>query len=69
MGIGGIHADDVMELVLKAVEETLSSDECQVKLKRMDSTMSSLKTRRTKIIDLFLDDKIKEETYYDGIRD
>ena len=57
--------DDVMEPVLKTVEETLSLDECPIKLKRMESTMSSLKARRMKLIDLFLDDKIEEEAYYD----
>lgn len=55
--------DDVIESVIQSVEETISSDESVVKLNRMDKMLSAWKSKRTKLTDLFLDDKITKEAY------
>ena len=61
--------DDVMESVIQSIEETLSSDEGVIKLKRVDSTLSSLKSKRAKLTDLFLEDKISKEVYDEKLLD
>lgn len=55
--------DDVLESVLKSLEETFSSDTSVDKLKKINKEISSLETKRSKLTDMLLDDKITEEVY------
>ncbi|WP_310605275.1 hypothetical protein [Anaerosporobacter sp.] len=50
--------DDVLESVLASVEETLSNDESAIKLSRVDKNLSTLESKRKKLTDMLLDDKI-----------
>lgn len=58
--------DDVLDSVIRSVEETLSDDESAVKLQRLDksfSSMESMESKRKKLTDMLLDDKITKEAY------
>lgn len=55
--------DDVMDSVIRSVEETLSDDESAVKLQRLDKSLSSMESKRKKLTDMLLDDKITKEAY------
>lgn len=57
--------DDVLESVLTAVEETLFNDESAIKLSRIDKNLSTLVSKKKKLTDIFLDDKITKEAYYE----
>lgn len=57
--------DDVLESVLSSVEETLSKDDSTEKLKRIEKEISALEKKRKKLTDMYLDDKISKEAYYD----
>lgn len=62
--------DDVLESVLKSVEETICNDESAAKLSRIDKSLSVLESKRKKLTDMLLDDKITKEAYdekYDDI--
>lgn len=55
--------DDVLDSVICSVEETLSNDESAVKLQRLNKELSSLESKRKKLTDMLLDDKITKEAY------
>lgn len=55
--------DDVLDSVIRSVEETLSDDESAVKLQRLDKSLSSMESKRKKLTDMPLDDKITKEAY------
>ena len=55
--------DDVLDSVIRSVEETLSDDESAVKLQRLDKSLSSMESKRKKLTDMLLDDKITKEAY------
>ncbi len=55
--------DDVLDSVIHSVEETLSNDESAVKLQRVDKTLSMLESKRKKLTDMLLDDKITKDAY------
>lgn len=55
--------DDVLDSVIHSVEETLSNDESAVKLQRIDKTLSLMESKRKKLTDMLLDDKITKEAY------
>ena len=55
--------DDVLDSVIRSVEETLSDDESAVKLQRLDKSLSSMESKRKKLTDMLLDDKIIKEAY------
>ena len=57
--------DDVLESVLSSIEETLSKDDSTEKLKRIEKDISSLKKKRKKLTDMYLDDKLTKEAYDD----
>ena len=62
--------DDVLESVLKSVEETICNDESAAKLNRIDKSLSALESKRKKLTDMLLDDKITKDAYdekYDDI--
>lgn len=62
--------DDVLESVLKSVEETICNDESAAKLSRIDKSLSALESKRKKLTDMLLDDKITKDAYdekYDDI--
>lgn len=62
--------DDVLESVLNSVEETICKDESAAKLSRIDKSISTLESKRKKLTDMLLDDKITKEVYdgkYDDI--
>ena len=54
--------DDVLESVLMSVEEALSTDGSADKLKRIEKEIYNLETRRKKLTDMILDDKITTES-------
>lgn len=61
--------DDVLESVLMSVEEALSTDGSADKLKRIEKEIYNLETRRKKLTDMILDDKItKESSVYKGYK-
>lgn len=55
--------DDVLESVLLSVENTLVTDESAMKLERMTKKLSTLESKRKKLTDMLLDDKITKEAY------
>lgn len=55
--------DDVLDSVIRSVEETLSDDESVVKLQRLDKSFSSMESKRKKLTDMLLDGKITKEAY------
>lgn len=55
--------DDVFDSVIRSIEETLSDNECIVKLQRINKTISTLESKRKKLTELLLDDKITKEAY------
>ena len=55
--------DDVLDSVIHSVEETLSNDESAVKLQRVEKTLSIMESKRKKLTDMLLDDKITKEAY------
>lgn len=55
--------DDVLDSVICSVEETLSNDESTVKLQRVDKMLEMLESKRKKLTDMLLDDKITKEAY------
>lgn len=55
--------DDVFDSVIRSIEETLSDNECVVKLQRVDKIISKLESKRKKLTGLLLDDKITKEAY------
>lgn len=55
--------DDVLESVIRSVEETLSNDESAVKLQSVEKTIRTLESKRKKLNDMLLDDKITKEAY------
>lgn len=55
--------DDVLDSVIRSVEETLSDDESAVKLQMLDKSLSSMESKRKKLTDMLLDDKITKEAY------
>ena len=62
--------DDVLESVLKSVEETICNNESAAKLSRIDKSLSALESKRKKLTDMLLDDKITKDAYdekYDDI--
>lgn len=61
--------DDVLEYVLMSVEEALSTDGSADKLKRIEKEIYNLETRRKKLTDMILDDKITKEAYDEKYED
>ncbi len=61
--------DDVLESVLNSVEETISNDDNSAKLSRLDKSISNLETRRKKLTDMLLDDKITKDAYDEKYND
>lgn len=61
--------DDVLESVLMSVEEALSTDGSADKLKRIEKEIYNLETRRKKLTDMILDDKITKEAYDEKYED
>lgn len=61
--------DDVLESVLKSVEETINNDESAAKLSRIDKSLSVLESKRKKLTDMLLDDKITKEAYDEKYND
>ncbi len=55
--------DDVLDSVIHSIEETLSNDESAVKLQRVEKTLSAMESKRKKLTDMLLDDKITKEAY------
>lgn len=55
--------DDVLDSVICSVEETLSNDESAVKLQSVEKTLRTLESKRKKLTDMLLDDKITKEAY------
>ncbi len=55
--------DDVLDLVIHSVEETLSNDESAIKLQKVNKTLDLLESKRKKLTDMLLDDKITKEAY------
>lgn len=55
--------DDVLDSVIHSVEETLSNDESAIKLQRVEKTLSTMESKRKKLTDMPLDDKITKEAY------
>lgn len=53
----------MLDSVIRSVEETLSDDESAVKLQRLDKSLSSMESKRKKLTDMLLDDKITKEAY------
>lgn len=52
--------DDVLDSVLQSVVKTLSSDGSEEKLKRINKEIDVLHSRRKKLTDMYLDDKINK---------
>lgn len=61
--------DDVLESVLKSVEETINNDESAAKLSRIDKSLSVLESKRKKLTDMLLDDKITKDAYDEKYND
>lgn len=61
--------DDVLESVLKSVEETIKNDESAAKLSRIDKSLSVLESKRKKLTDMLLDDKITKDAYDEKYND
>nr|WP_310603732.1 recombinase family protein [Anaerosporobacter sp.] len=61
--------DDVLESVLKSVEETILNDESAAKISRIDKSISNLETKRKKLTDMLLNDKITKEAYDEKYND
>ena len=57
--------DDVLESVLKVVEEAINTDESETRLKQVEKTIASLENKRNKLTDMLLDDKISKDAYDD----
>lgn len=55
--------DDVLDSVLDTVETTISSSEDEIKVKRIEKSISNLDYKRNKLTDMLLDDKISKEAY------
>lgn len=55
--------DDVLDSVIHSIEETLSNDESAVKLQRVEKNLSLMESKRKKLTDMLLDDKITKEAY------
>lgn len=55
--------DDVLDSVIRSVEETLSNDDSAVKLQRLEKALSKQESKRKKLTDMLLDDKITKEAY------
>lgn len=55
--------DDVLEAVLDSVENTILNDESMSKLKRIEKNIGALESKRKKLTDMLLDDKITKEAY------
>ena len=55
--------DDVLDSVICSVEETLSNDESAVKQQKVDKTLRTMESKRKKLTDMLLDDKIRKEAY------
>lgn len=61
--------DDVLESVLKSVEETILNDESAAKISRIDKSISSQVAKRKKLTDMLLNDKITKEAYDEKYND
>ena len=55
--------DDVLDSVIRSVEETLSNDDSAIKLQRLEKALSKQESKRKKLTDMLLDDKITKEAY------
>ena len=49
--------------LMATIEESLNSDDCVNKLKRIDKSLAKQEDKRNKLTDMMLDDKISEEAY------
>ena len=65
MGLLADNFDDVLESVLKVVEEAINTDESETRLKQVEKTIASLENKRNKLTDMLLDDKISKDAYDD----
>ena len=65
MGLLADNFDDVLESVLKVVEEAINTDESDTRLKQVEKTIASLENKRNKLTDMLLDDKISKDAYDD----
>jgi len=61
--------DDVLESVLASVENTILNDESLAKLKRIEKTIGALESKRKKLTDMLLDDKITKGAYDEKYED
>ncbi|SEV85571.1 recombinase family protein [[Clostridium] fimetarium] len=55
--------DDILESVLESIEIELSSTDNSERLKRVDKSLATVETKRKKLTDMLLDDKISKEAY------
>lgn len=55
--------DDVLEAVLKSVEENVSKDDIASKIRRLEKEFLSLDKKKKKLTDMYLDDKISKDAY------
>jgi len=55
--------DDVLDSVLASIEIELSNNDNSDKLKRVDKSLSAMETKRKKLTDMLLDDRILKEAY------
>ena len=63
MSLMADNFDDVLDNLLATIEESLNSDDCVNKLKRIDKSLAKQEDKRNKLTDMMLDDKINEEAY------
>ena len=63
MSLMADNFDDVLDNLLATIEESLNSDDCVNKLKRIDKSLAKQEDKRNKLTDMMLDDKISEEAY------
>lgn len=62
-GLLAENFDDVLEVVLNAVEESTKDDEALRKKKQLNKEISSLKTKRSRMTDMLIDGTISKEVY------
>ena len=64
-----VNFDDVLESVIESIQDTITNDEDQLKLKRSEKALSNLEQRRKKLTDMLLDDIISKDAYDEKYND
>ena len=57
--------EDVLEIVMAAVEDSLSNDEDIRRRQQLDKDISSLESKKSRMTDMLIDGTISKEVYDD----